>query len=228
MPELFGIRLGAILVTGFILTTMFWHLDNSPKGVQEQNGFFAFAMSTTFYTCFEAIPVFLQERYIFMRETAYNAYCRSSYVLTHSIISIPSLIVLSISFVAIPFWTVGLTGDLHGFLFFFFTILASFWAGRSFVTFISGVVSHIMLGFTVVVAILAYFLLFSGFFISRNQIRLYWIWFHYISLVRYPYEAVLQKEFDNPTKCFVKGVQMFDNTPFGTAPLAVKLKLLQI
>ncbi|GKV05741.1 hypothetical protein SLEP1_g17714 [Rubroshorea leprosula] len=227
MPELFGIRLGAVVVTGFILATIFWHLDNSPKGVQERIGFFAFAMSTTFYTCAEAIPVFLQERYIFMRETAYNAYRRSSYVLAHSIISIPSLIVLSISFAAITFWTVGLAGGLHGFLFFFFTILAAFWAGSSFVTFLSGVVSHVMLGFTVVVAILAYFLLFSGFFISRDRIPLYWIWFHYISLVKYPYEAVLQNEFDNPTKCFVKGVQMFDNTPLGTVPTAVKLKLLQ-
>ncbi|GLT26496.1 hypothetical protein SLA2020_015580 [Shorea laevis] len=123
-------------------------------------------MSTTFYTCAEAIPVFLQERYIFMRETAYNAYRRSSYVLAHSIISIPSLIVLSISFAAITFWTVGLAGGFHGFLFFFLTILTSFWTGSSFITFLFGIVSHVMLGLTVVAAILAYFLLFSGFFIS--------------------------------------------------------------
>lgn len=227
MPELFGIRLGAVLVTGIILATIFWRLDNSPKGVQERLGFFAFAMSTTFYTCAEAIPVFLQERYIFMRETAYNAYRRSSYVLAHSIISIPSLIVLSITFAATTFWAVGLAGGLSGFLFFFFTILASFWAGSSFVTFLSGVVSHVMLGFTVVVAILAYFLLFSGFFISRDRIPPYWIWFHYISLVKYPYEGVLQNEFADPTKCFVRGVQMFDSTPLGAVPTPLKLKLLK-
>ncbi|KAJ4704781.1 ABC transporter G family member [Melia azedarach] len=227
MPELFGIRLGAVLVTGIILATIFWRLDNSPKGVQERLGFFAFAMSTTFYTCAEAIPVFLQERYIFMRETAYNAYRRSSYVLAHSIISIPSLIVLSITFAATTFWAVGLAGGLSGFLFFFFTILASFWAGSSFVTFLSGVVSHVMLGFTVVVAILAYFLLFSGFFISRDRIPPYWIWFHYISLVKYPYEGVLQNEFADPTKCFVRGVQMFDSTPLGAVPIPLKLKLLK-
>ncbi|XVE96794.1 hypothetical protein REPUB_Repub02eG0253900 [Reevesia pubescens] len=227
LPELFGIRLGAVLVTGIILATMFWQLDNSPKGMQERLGFFAFAMSTTFYTCAEAIPVFLQERYIFMRETAYNTYRRSSYVLAHSLISIPSLVILSISFAAITFWAVGLAGGLSGFFFFFLTIFASFWAGSSFVTFLSGIVSHVMLGFTVVVAILAYFLLFSGFFISRDRIPIYWIWFHYISLVKYPYEAVLQNEFDDPTKCFVRGVQMFDNSPLGAVPMSMKLKLLQ-
>ncbi|CAO2821458.1 unnamed protein product [Amaranthus hypochondriacus] len=227
MPELFGIRLGAVLVTGFILATMFWQLDNSPKGVQERLGFFAFAMSTTFYTCADALPVFLQERYIFMRETAYNAYRRSSYVLSHALTALPSLIFLSFAFAATTFWAVGLDGGASGFFFYFGIIMASFWAGNSFVSFLSGVVPHVMLGYVIVVAILAYFLLFSGFFINRDRIPDYWIWFHYISLVKYPYEGVLQNEFQDPTKCFIRGVQIFDNTPLGAVPDSIKVRLLQ-
>lgn len=227
MPELFGIRLGAVMVTGFILATMFWKLDNSPRGVQERLGFFAFAMSTTFYTCADALPVFLQERYIFMRETAYNAYRRSSYVLSHSLVALPALVFLSLAFAATTFWAVGLDGGALGFLFYFFIILASFWAGSSFVTFLSGVIPHVMLGYTMVVALLAYFLLFSGFFINRDRIPAYWIWFHYMSLVKYPYEAVLQNEFQDPIKCFIRGTQIFDNTPLGTVSEAMKVRLLQ-
>ncbi|XWS07859.1 hypothetical protein CRYUN_Cryun41cG0029000 [Craigia yunnanensis] len=226
-PELFGIRLGAVLVTGFILATVFWQLDNSPKGVQERLGFFAFAMSTTFYTCADALPVFLQERYIFMRETAYNAYRRLSYVISNALVSLPGLLFLSFAFAATTFWAVGLDGGFSGFLFYFLIMFASFWSGSSFVTFLSGVVPHVMLGYTIVVAILAYFLLFSGFFINRDRIPAYWIWFHYLSLVKYPYEAVLQNEFDNPTKCFVSGIQIFDNTPLGAVPGSMKVRLLQ-
>ncbi|KAI3817689.1 hypothetical protein L1987_11486 [Smallanthus sonchifolius] len=227
MPELFGIRLAAVTVTGFILATVFWNLDSSPRGVQERLGFFAFAMSTTFYTCADALPVFLQDRYIFMRETAYNAYRRSSYLLSHSLVAIPSLIFLSLAFSVITFWAVGLAGGVSGFIFYFFVILASFWAGSSFVTFLSGVVPHVMLGYTIVVAILAYFLLFSGFFITRDRIPGYWIWFHYLSLVKYPYEAVLQNEFDDPVKCFIRGTQIFDNSPLALVDETVKARLLQ-
>ncbi|XP_059291324.1 ABC transporter G family member 6-like [Lycium ferocissimum] len=226
MPEIFAVRFGAVMVTGFILATMFWRLDNSPKGVRERLGFFAFAMSTTYYTCADALPVFIQERYIFMRETAYNAYRRSSYCLSHALVSIPALIFLALSFAALTFWAVGLDGGASGFLFYFFVILASFWAGNSFVTFLSGIVPHVMLGYTIVVAILAYFLLFSGFFMNRDRIPSYWIWFHYLSLVKYPYEAVLQNEFHDPTKCFVRGVQLFDNSPLGAVPNSLKEKLL--
>ncbi|XP_019192601.1 PREDICTED: ABC transporter G family member 6-like [Ipomoea nil] len=226
MPALFGTRLGAVMVTGFILATMFWRLDNSPKGVQERLGFFAFAMSTTFYTCADALPVFIQERYIFLRETAYNAYRRSSYCLSHALVSFPSLVFLAFAFAALTFWAVGLDGGTSGFFFYFGIIVASFWAGNSFVTFLSGVVPHVMLGYTIVVAILAYFLLFSGFFMNRDRIPPYWIWFHYLSLVKYPYEAVLQNEFDDPTKCFVRGIQMFDNSPLSAVSTPLKERLL--
>ncbi|KAE8675466.1 ABC transporter G family member 1 [Hibiscus syriacus] len=197
-----------VLVTGFILATVFWQLDNSPKGVQERLGFFAFAMSTTFYTSADALPVFLQERYIFIRETAHNAYRRLSHVISNALVTLPGLIFLSFSFAMTTFWAVGLDGGSSGFLFYFLIMFAAFWSGSSFVTFLWGVVPHVMLGYTIVVAILAYFLLFSGFFINRNRIPGYWIWFHYMSLVKYPYEAVLQNEFENPTKCFVRGTDI--------------------
>ncbi|KAL3834069.1 hypothetical protein ACJIZ3_008805 [Penstemon smallii] len=186
MPELFGVRLGAVMVTGFILATMYWRLDNSPKGVQERLGFFVFAM-----------------------ETAYNAYRRSSYVLSHSLVSLLALLFLSLAFAAI--WAVGLDGS---FTFYFAIIFASFWVGSSFVTFLSGVVPQVMLGYTIVVAILPYFLLFSGFFITRDRIPSYWIWFHFLSL------------FQDPAKCFVRGIQIFDGTPLGDVPNALKVRLL--
>ncbi|XP_038690246.1 ABC transporter G family member 6-like [Tripterygium wilfordii] len=167
-PELFGIRLGARMAAGFILATLYWRLDNSMKGVQEKLGFFAFAITTTFYSCVDAIPIFLQERHIFMRETAHNGYRRSSsYVLAHSLVALPSLIFLSLGFAAITFWAVGLHCGLSGFLFFFLIIFASYWAGSSFVTFLSCVVPHVMVGYTLglEVIILACF-----FFLSNDSL----------------------------------------------------------
>lgn len=225
-PALFATRLAAVIITGIILATVYWKLDTSPKGVQERLGFFAFAMSTTFYTCADTLPVFLQERYIFMRETAYNAYRRSSYVVSNSIVAIPFLIVLSATFAAITFFAIGLYGGAEGFGFYFLIVLASFWAGSSFVTFISGVISNVMMGYTVVVAVLAYYLLLSGFFVTKDRIPNYWIWFHYLSLVKYPYDAVLHNEFDDVGRCFARGIQIFDNSPVAGAPVAVKIGLL--
>ncbi|RZC52749.1 hypothetical protein C5167_021181 [Papaver somniferum] len=92
------------------------------------------------------------------------------------------------------------------FLFYFLAIFASFWAGNSLVSFVSGLVSHVMLGYIVIMPAIGAFLLFSGFFIQRNRIPPYWIWFHYMSVVKYPIQAVFLNEFDNPNLCLLEGV----------------------
>jgi len=110
-------------------------------------------------------------------------------------------------------WAVGLAGGGSGFFFFFLIVWASFWAGNSFVTLLSAIIPNVMLGYTIVVAVLAYFLLLSGFFISRLRIPWYWRWFHYISIIKYPYEAVLINEFGKTRSCFEFGRQLLHGTP---------------
>ncbi|GAB2300532.1 ABC transporter G member 20 [Dionaea muscipula] len=230
MPELFRTRFVGILLTGVVLSTVFLSIDESPKGAEERISFFAAAISTMYFTCGEAMPVFLQERYIFMRETSFNAYRRTSYVLSQTLIAIPSLLVLAITFAAATFWTTRLSGGLSGFLVYFLFIFAALWAGHSFVTFLSGVVSQVIIGYIVVVALLSYFALFGGFFITRDRIPGYWIWFHYLSLAKYPYDGVLLNEFraGPPARCYLRGLQIFDGTPLEAMPEAAKVKELGI
>ncbi|CAN6837507.1 unnamed protein product [Brassica oleracea] len=227
MPELVGTRIATVMVTGFLLATVYWKLDNTPRGANERLTFFAFVMPTMFYCCLDNVPVFIQERYIFLRETTHNAYRTSSYVISHSLVTMPQLIAPSIVFASITFWTVGLNGGLQGFFFYILIIYASFWSGSSVVTFISGVLPNIMLSYMVAISYLAYCLLLSGFYVNRDRIPIYWMWFHYISLLKFPYEAVLINEFDDPSRCFVKGVQVFDGTLIGGMSDSGKVKLLQ-
>ncbi|KAG6473645.1 ABC transporter G family member 6-like [Zingiber officinale] len=227
MPEIFAFRLATVIVSAFVLGTIFWRLGNTPRDVTERLGFFAIGITTVVFTCADALPVFIQERYIFMRETAYNTYRRYSYVLCNAIVSFPSQIVLSAAFASLTFFTVGLAGGAEGLLFFFLIVLASFWAGSGFVTFLSGIVSSVVLGYSMAAAILSYFLLFSGFFITRDRIPDYWVWFHYLSVMKYAYEAALLNEFGgNSDKCFSRGVQIFEGTSIGSLPMEAQLRVL--
>ncbi|KAI3849229.1 hypothetical protein MKX03_001628 [Papaver bracteatum] len=206
LPKWFILQIGGVVFVGSIIASVFWQLDKTEGGIQERIGFFAFIITTIFFGCTDVLAVFLQDRYIFMRETAYNAYRRSSYVLYHSIIAIPQLFILSILLASITFSSVGLDGGYPSFAFYFFAIFASFWAGNSLVSLVSGLVSQVMLGYIIVMPWIGAFLLFSGFFIQRNRIPSYWIWFHYISVVKYPFQAVFLNEFDNPKLCLFEGV----------------------
>ncbi|CAA6661332.1 unnamed protein product [Spirodela intermedia] len=207
-PELVAVWLGALLVTGLMLAAVFWKRDLSALGVQERLGF-ALAVTTTYFTCGEVLPEFLQERYIFIRETAHNAYRRSSYVLASTVASVPSLLPLSLTLATVTFFAVGLHGGASGFLFYLLVIFACFWTGISYMTFLSGVITDERLAFT------------------ADRLPRFWLWLHYLSLVKYPYEAVMHNEFDDPRRCFVTGEQIFDRTALAGTSLELKVRLLQ-
>ncbi|KAI3993447.1 hypothetical protein MKX01_002460 [Papaver californicum] len=228
MLEVLGARLVPMILTCLVIASIFWQLDISSKGAQERLGCFGFLIVIAYFSCGDALPLLFQERCILCRETAYDAYRYSSYVLSKTVTEMPSLIILSLAITITTFWAVGLAGGFHGYLFFFVTILASFWAGSSLIAFISAVVPHIMLGYAIVLLSLGFFFLFSGVFINRDRIPWYWIWLHYLSLLKYPFEGVMQNEFDDPLKCFVRGVQMFDRTPLAGISSDMKLKFLKM
>ncbi|KAI3903128.1 hypothetical protein MKW92_022824 [Papaver armeniacum] len=204
-PEVIMLQISFMFVVSCALGSLFWHIDKTEAGVQERTSFFAFMVTVIFFGCTDVLAICIQDRYIYMRETAYNAYRRSSYVLCRSVIDIPMILVVSIILASITFWSVGLDGGYAGLLFYYLVIVASFLAGHSVVTLISGLVSSITAGYVVALPLSGLFLLFSGFFIHRDRIPSYWIWYHYISVAKYPYQAMLLNEFDKEGMCLVKG-----------------------
>lgn len=226
MPELFAARFVATLVTAIILATLFRNVDISPVGNAERIRFVGFTVATIFFVCTDGIPSFLEERNVFLRETAFNAYRKYSYCLSHALVWIPPLFVLSITLAMITFWGSNINGGFWELFFYLGIIMASFWTGNSFVTLVTEIVPQVMFGYVIVVATLSYYLLFCGLFISRDRIPTYWLWFHYLSPKKYANAAILHNEYDHPTKCFVHGIQIFDGTTLGSIPVAIKEQML--
>ncbi|TVU13608.1 hypothetical protein EJB05_40334, partial [Eragrostis curvula] len=110
-------------------------------------------------------------------------------------------------------------------------VLDTIWSGSRFLTFLllSAVVPQVVLGCTAVFDFRAFFILFSGFFITRKSTPFYWIWFYYLYLVKHPYlayQAALQNELRNASSCFSHGIEMIHWTLVGRMTEAVKLEML--
>ncbi|MCL7051839.1 hypothetical protein MKW94_025746 [Papaver nudicaule] len=203
-PKIFSTQIAGAIASAFVIASTFWHPVKTEGGVHQRLGFFVFVVGCIFYVATDALAVFIQERYIFMRETAYNSYRRSSYILYHSVMVIPTLLASSLAMSLITFWAVSLDGGLSSFSFYFLVIFASSWAANSLVTLVSGLVSQVMVGATIAISIVGAFVLYSGFFMPRDSIPSYWIWLHYISAVKYPFQAIVVNEFDKPDLCLVE------------------------
>lgn len=185
------------------LGTIYLHMGYGNPGMQKRVGFLAFSLTYLLTSSIEVLPMFLEERNILTRETSRGAYRVSSYVLSSTLVFLPFLLFIAILFAGPVYYMVGLAPQLGAFLFFLLVIWLVLLTANSFVSFCSALVSDFIIGNTVVTGFMGAFFLFSGFFIAKDYLPKGWLWMHYISLFKYPLEALLINEYSHVAdKCF--------------------------
>ncbi|KAK6120682.1 hypothetical protein DH2020_045580 [Rehmannia glutinosa] len=196
--QLFAARTTQALLAGIVLGTIFIDAfgdDSKRKKAQNQIGFFAFSLTFLMSSTTEALPIFLQERRILMRETSRGAYRISSYVIANTLVFLPFLFLVSLLYAAPVYWLVGLRRDVDGFLYFVLLVWMIVLASNAFVACFSALVPDFITGMSLIAGIMGSFFLFSGYFVSKDAIPKYWNFMQYLSLFKYPFECFMINEF---------------------------------
>ncbi|KAJ0241802.1 ABC transporter G family member 5 [Hirschfeldia incana] len=204
--ELFACRTVQMLGSGIVLGLIFHNLKDDLKGARERVGLFAFILTFLLTSTIEALPIFLQEREILMKETSSGSYRVSSYAVANGLVYLPFLLILAVLFSIPVYWLVGLNPSFMAFLHFLLLIWLILYTANSVVVCFSALVPNFIVGNSVISGVMGSFFLFSGYFISKNEIPGYWIFMHYISLFKYPFEGFLINEFSNSSKCLEYGM----------------------
>lgn len=201
--QLFLARTMQAIVAGVGLGTVYLKVGYDQRGLDERLGFFAFTLTFLLSSTTEALPIFLQERQILMRETSRGAYRVSSYVISNTLVFLPFLMIIAILFAVPVYWLVGLSSTWNAFLFFVFIVWLIVVMANSLVVFLSALAPDFITGNSLIFTILGAFFLFSGYFISKDNIPKYWMFMHYISLYKYPLDSLLINEYSSlANKCF--------------------------
>ncbi|CAI0441470.1 unnamed protein product [Linum tenue] len=195
--QLFLARVVQASVSGLILGTIFLNVGNETGGnaMQTLLGFFAFSLTFLLSSTTEVLPIFLEERRILMKETSGGAYRVSSYVLSNTLIFLPFLLMVAMLYATPVYWLVGLRRELDGFLYFSLVVWMVISMSNSFVACFSALVPNFIMGTSVISGLMGSFFLFSGYFIAKDDIPVYWKFMHYLSLFRYPFECFLINEY---------------------------------
>ncbi|XP_050369584.1 ABC transporter G family member 10 [Argentina anserina] len=195
--QLFVTRVVQALVAGLLLGTIFLNVgrEQSTIALQTQTGFFAFSLTFLLSSTTEGLPIFLQERRILMSETTKGAYRVSSYVIANTLIFLPFLLMVGILFSTPVYWLIGLRGDVDKFIYFSLVVWMVLLMSNSVVACFSALVPNFIMGTSVVSGLMGSFFLFSGYFIPKDNIPSYWLFMHYSSLFKYPFECFMINEY---------------------------------
>ncbi|KAI3703898.1 hypothetical protein L1987_74094 [Smallanthus sonchifolius] len=195
--QLFLTRIIQAILSGLILGTIFVHMSNneSKLALQARLGFFAFSLTFLLSSSTEGLPIFLQERRILMRETSRGAYRVSSYVISNTLIFLPFLLMIGVLYTIPVYWLVGLRTKIDSFFYFGLVVWMVILMSNSFTACFSALVPNFIMGTSVISGLMGCFFLFSGYFIAKDSIPKYWIFMHYMSLFKYPFECFMINEY---------------------------------
>ncbi|GBG85752.1 hypothetical protein CBR_g40481 [Chara braunii] len=196
-PELFLCSLALMILTGMVLGSLFYGVQSDERGIFHRTSFFAFSCALLLFSCISALPFFLLERNIVMRETSRGAYRTFSYVVANGVVFLPFFFIQALLFTLASYFLVGLVRDTGAFFLFVTTMFLTITVGNTFVTFLSTLVPDFVAGTTIIAAVTTFMFLFSGFFIPMSDIPHYWIWFHYLSTFKYPVELLQKIEYSH-------------------------------
>ena len=103
------------LVTALILGSTFWRSGYDAQGIRNRASFFIFSITSLVFPSFFALPIFIEERKIYIRETSRGAYRTVSYVLADAIVWLPFLFILGLIFASVVYFMVGLAPTVAAF-----------------------------------------------------------------------------------------------------------------
>ncbi|GJP50556.1 hypothetical protein CLOM_g9712 [Closterium sp. NIES-68] len=194
-PDLLLSRLLVMVAMGVIMGTLFLHAGFDTAGLQNRFAVTGFTIALVFYNSLDALPIFYLERVIFARETSRGAYRTAPYVAATFLVTLPLFLLLSLALAAPLYWLVGLAPSASAFALFVAVLWLAFLLANAFVTVLSALLPSHMVAATIASSCFSFFLLFSGFFFSKDAIPGYWVWLYHVSLMRYPMELLLWGEF---------------------------------
>ncbi|ONK66964.1 uncharacterized protein A4U43_C06F14060 [Asparagus officinalis] len=183
------------LIVGFLLGTIYIHVDYNKQGMDNRLGFFAFTLTFLLSSTTETLPIFVNERPILLREISSGVYRLSSHLIANTLVFLPYLFIISLLYSFSVYFIVGLCSSWTAFANFVMIVWTVILTANSFVLFVSSMSPNYIAGTTLVTVSLAAFFLFSGYFLSKESMPAYWLFMHYLSPYKYGLDAMLANEY---------------------------------
>jgi ATP-binding cassette subfamily G (WHITE) protein 2 len=144
--ELFFARLMSAVTFGVLIGTLFLNTQDTDLGLQHRVSYFVFTLAFFYYTSLEALPIFLSEREIFQREYSSGAYRAAAYTIASSVVYYPFMLLISIVYVCITWFLVGLDNVAAEIFFQILAVFITLVTGQTFATMFSVLVPDPMAG----------------------------------------------------------------------------------
>ncbi|XP_072165159.1 broad substrate specificity ATP-binding cassette transporter ABCG2-like [Diadema setosum] len=221
-PFLTVIQNVTVIFIALLIGGIYFQIDDSTEfGYQNRFGAFFFLTMQMVFSNLSAVEVFIQERVIFVHESASGFYRVSVYFLAKVLCDLlPLRIIPAIIYAVITYWMMGLQADVTKFFIFFLTLLLVTLVSSSLAFAISSSVSIAGIATLLIAMCYVVMMVFGGLLVNILSLPIWLQWLQYLSIFRYGLNALLINELVDmnfcynvslPVTCVVPGTSYLDN-----------------
>ncbi|KAF9973628.1 hypothetical protein BGZ73_003124 [Actinomortierella ambigua] len=196
-PTIFQAAVFIHVVFALVVGSLFSGLKDRPEmGTMSFNKSISLFFICSFLATmtFAAMAQFIIERSLFLRERAAGMYRTTSYFLAKTIVETLSYTILTVVFVVIVYFLIGLNGSL---IYYFVSVAVFVNVALSLIAAIGAGAENSEVGMNLLSLFNTMAMLFSGFVVAREQVPRGWIWMYWASYYQWAFSGLLKNEFDD-------------------------------
>eukprot|EP00668_Euglena_longa_P009416 GGOE01011361.1.p1 GENE.GGOE01011361.1~~GGOE01011361.1.p1 ORF type:complete len:1164 (-),score=480.99 GGOE01011361.1:341-3751(-) len=186
-------RIAQVLVGGLLIGSLYYQTS-----LDEYSSKFA-VLFTTLMTVsvagFSTVPGIIQERQVVYRQTASHFFHPLPYSLAANLVDIPMAVIETFIFVTILYWMVGFSSSVSDFLLAIVTVFLVKLTMNAFFRVLATLSPNQAVAQALSSVVVVLFVLHSGFFLSYDDIKSYWIWVYWINPLQYGMTSLSLIEF---------------------------------
>lgn len=194
-PLVIWLRLAMYVALSIMIGTVWLQIGDGADVIVDIIGVIFFVAAFMVFMSVSVLPAFLEEKAVFVKERANGAYGSSAFVLAHTIVDLPFMLLQATVCGCLVYFLVGLNDAPGRFGFFLLDLFLSFMVAESIMLVVSSVVPVAIVGIALGAMIYGAFMVVQGFFIKIENVGWWWRWMHYIGMHSYSFSAFMKNEF---------------------------------
>lgn len=198
-PAVIWFRSAMYIMLSLLIGTVWLQLGDSAKVINDVNGALFFTTAFMIFMSISVLPMYLEERNVFIRERANGSYSVTSYLVSHFLFEVPFIFALSLVCCIAVYWLVGFWADGSKFFIFTANLFIGLMVAESIMVLISACIPYFIVGIAVGAFTFGAFMCVMGYFIAFSQIGWWWKWMRYIAVHYYNFSTFMTNQYRGNT-----------------------------
>lgn len=192
----YGVRLAMYIGLALMMGTVWLRLDNSQDKIVPFSNAMFFSSAFMSFMAVAYIPSFLEDRASLVKDRANGLYGVTPFLISNTLIGLPFLAIIALSFALITYWLIDLNQSTQAFFRYFLFLFLDLLAAESLVVLVSSLFPIFVASLAITAFANGLFMSTGGFLVPPNILNPFYHYFFYqIDYQRFTFEALMTNEF---------------------------------